>query len=169
MVVKREPAQTGKNPDSPARGADPSGGASSLPGVADRGSRARSSKPAPEVDARGPLRTALDESVAAATHLTGRDAAAIAAARALADKIDAWDVIVDWALEDLGGNPRPGQRPAVPQNDNTSLPSFLKYLEALQLVPPAEKAKPGPASQASASQEALNEMRKGLAVVPEVG
>ena len=116
------------------------------------------------------LRDALDEAVAAATHLTVRDAAVVAAARALADKIDAWDVIVDWALDDLAENPRPGKRPAVPQNDNTALPSFLKYLEVLQLVPPAaEKAKPGPASEASPAQQAMNEMRKGLSVVPEVG
>lgn len=116
------------------------------------------------------LREALDRAVAAASHLSVRDVAVVAAARALADKIDTWDVIVDWALDDLAGNPRPGKRPAVPQNDNTSLPSFLKYLEALQLVPPpAEKAKPGPASQASVAQQELNAMRQGLSVVPEVG
>lgn len=116
------------------------------------------------------LREALDRAVAASSHLSARDAAAVAAARALADKIDAWDVIVDWANDDLAGNPRPGARPAVPANDNVSLPSFLKYLEALQLVPPApEKAKPGPASQASAAQQELNAMRQGLSVVPEVG
>lgn len=120
--------------------------------------------------ASGSLREALDRAVADSSHLSVRDAAAIAAARALADKIDAWDVIVEWAKDDLAGNPRPGARPAVPQNDNVSLPSFLKYLEALQLVPPAaEKAKPGPASGASPAQQALNDMRRGLSVVPEVG
>jgi hypothetical protein len=119
---------------------------------------------------REALRDALDQAVAAATHLSVRDAAVVAAARALADKIDAWDVIVQWAKDDIAGNPRPGTRPAVPQNDNVSLPSFLKYLEALQLVPPAaEKSKPGPPSQASAAQQELNAMRQGLSVVPEVG
>ena len=111
----------------------------------------------------GDVRDALEEAVAAARHLTARDAAAVAAARALADKIDAWDVIVDWALDDAADE---GSRPAVPRNDNTSLPSFLKYLEALQLVPPAaEKAKPGPASSASPAQQAINDMRKALSVV----
>lgn len=118
--------------------------------------------------ARGPVRAALDEALDACSHLSARDAAAVAAARALADKIDAWDVIVQWAIEDASETR--GARPAVPQNDNTSLGSFLKYLEALQLVPPAaEKAKPGPASEASPAQQALNDMRKGLSVVPEVG
>lgn len=105
---------------------------------------------------------ALEASIAAATHLTPRDAGAIAAARALADKIDAWDVIVQWAVEDAAESEG---RPKVPANDNTSIPTFLKFLDALQLVPPAEKAKPGPASTASPSQQALNELRQGLRVV----
>ena len=114
-----------------------------------------------------PVLDALEEAVAAATHLTSRDAAAVEAARALARKIDAWDVIVEWAIDDADQS---DSKPKVPANDNTSLPSFLKYLEALQLVPPAaEKAKPGPASEASPAQQAMNEMRKGLSVVPEVG
>lgn len=114
-----------------------------------------------------PVLDALDSAIAASTHLTARDSAAVAAARALASKIDAWDVIVEWAFEDAAED---GARPKVPANDNVSLPSFLKYLEALQLVPPAlEKAKPGPASEASPAQQALNDMRKGLSVVPEVG
>ena len=103
---------------------------------------------------------ALNRSIMTATHLEPKHAGAVAAARALAAKIDAWDTIVQWALDDAAVNDR---RPSVPANDNTSLPSFLKYLEALQLVPPAaEKAKPGPASTASPAQQALNEMRKGL-------
>lgn len=105
---------------------------------------------------------ALEVSIAAATHLTDRDAGAIAAARALAAKIDAWDLIVDWALEDVAES---GARPKVPAHDNASLPSYLKYLEALQLVPPVAKAKPGPASQASEPQQAINEMRQALRVV----
>ena len=106
---------------------------------------------------------ALNRAVSAADHLTSRDAGAVAAARALAAKIDAWDVIVQWAHDDVADGE--STRPVVPANDNTSLPSFLKYLEALQLVPQAEKAKPGPVSTASPSQQALNEMRKGLSIV----
>ena len=109
---------------------------------------------------------ALNRSIMTATHLEPKHAGAVAAARALAAKIDAWDTIVQWAIEDAHEAEARGARPAVPANDNTSLPSFLKYLEALQLVPPvAEKAKPGPASTASPAQQALNEMRKGLSVV----
>ena len=113
---------------------------------------------------RTTIAEALEQSITAA-HLTERDAGAIAAARALAAKIDAWDLIVQWATDDLAGDPRPGKRPAVPQNDNTSLPTFLKYLDALGLVPPVAKASPGPASTASPAQQALNDMRAGLRAV----
>jgi len=111
------------------------------------------------------VREALDSAVAGATHLTARDAGVVAAARALADKIDAWDVIVQWAIEDAEAVK--GARPKVPANDNVSLPTFLKFLDALQLVPPAEKAKPGPASTASPAQQELNAMREGLRLVPD--
>ncbi|MFF2493241.1 hypothetical protein [Agromyces sp. NPDC058064] len=88
----------------------------------------------------GRVRDALDMSVDAAVHLTDDDAGAIEAARALADKIDAWDVIVEWAMDDItAGGLREGGRPAVPQNDNVSLASYLKYLEALGLTPSARK------------------------------
>ena len=58
-----------------------------------------------------------------------------AAARALARKIDAWDVIVEWALDDAAQGKG---RPAVPANDNVSIASFLKYLDALGLTPEDE-------------------------------
>lgn len=86
----------------------------------------------------GRVREAFDKSVAAAAHLTDEDAGAVEAARALADKIDAWDVIVEWAIEDAEEGPR-GSRPKVPQNDNVSLASFLKYCESLGLTPSARK------------------------------
>lgn len=79
----------------------------------------------------GDVRAAFDEAVAAASHLTKMDAGAVAAARALADKIDAWDVIVQWALDDAGDD----GRPSVPANDNVALPTFLKYAESLGLTP----------------------------------
>lgn len=83
------------------------------------------------------LETSLAASVAAATHLTPADSAAIEAARALARKIDAWDVIVDWALDDAAESE---SRPKVPQNDNVSLASFLKYCAELGLTPAARSA-----------------------------
>jgi hypothetical protein len=80
------------------------------------------------------VRDALDEAVRAASHLSDLDAAAVAAAQALADKIDAWDVIVDWAHEDAAETE---SRPRVPDNDNVSLATFLKYLDQLGLTPAA--------------------------------
>ncbi|MGV3564165.1 MAG: terminase small subunit [Nocardioides sp.] len=90
----------------------------------------------------GDLRDAFDASVKAATHLTDLDQGTIEAARTLADKIDAWDVIVDWANEDAAEN---NARPAVPQNDNTSHGVFLRYCESLGLSP-ASRAKLAPQS-----------------------
>ena len=82
------------------------------------------------------LEAALDRSLAAATHLTEVDAAAVKAARSLARKIDAWDVIVRWALDDAEDEDR---RPAVPQNDNVSISAFLKGCEQLGLTPTGRK------------------------------
>lgn len=90
------------------------------------------------IDHRGRVRTAFDTSVeAAGTALTALDAGVIEAARALADKIDAWDRIVEWALDDA--NQDGTGRPKVPQNDNVSLASFLKYCDALGLTPAQRK------------------------------
>lgn len=82
------------------------------------------------------LEASFAVSVAAATHLTASDSAAVEAARALARKIDAWDVIVEWAVEDATESE---SRPKVPQNDNVSLASFLKYCESLGLTPAARR------------------------------
>lgn len=80
-----------------------------------------------------PVLDALDEAIASATHLDPDiDGAAIEAARALARKIDAWDLIVEWAIEEAAER---GSRPVVPANDNVSLPTFLKYCESLGLTP----------------------------------
>lgn len=85
---------------------------------------------------------ALERSLKNAKHLRALDSGAVAAARALARKIDAWDVIVDWALEDA--EERDGNsRPLVPANDNVSIASFLKYMEALGLTSPVEQIAKG--------------------------
>lgn len=90
-----------------------------------------------------PLLDATDKAIAAAKgHLTDMDAGAVEAVRALARKIDAWDVIVQWALSDADDGPQ-GSRPKVPANDNVSLASYLKYCEALGLVPAGRKAVAG--------------------------
>lgn len=84
------------------------------------------------------LVAATEKAIAAATHLTDADAGAIEAMRALARKIDAWDQIVDWALDDAGD--RPGSRPAVPANDNVSISAYLKYCDQLGLSPAGRNA-----------------------------
>ena len=99
------------------------------------------------------LAEALESALAAADHLEPKHAATVAAAKALAEKIDTWQVIVEWALEDAAESE---SRPRVPANDNTSLPTFLKYMEALQLVPPTKSAtaptKPEPTVAAEPSE-----------------
>lgn len=88
------------------------------------------------------LSEALDRAISNAGHLRAKDAAAVKAARDLARKIDAWDVIVDWALEDARET---RGRPRVPQNDNVSLETFRKYLDVLGLTPEREAPKKGEA------------------------
>ena len=75
--------------------------------------------------------------IAAASHLTDMDAGAVEALRALARKIQAWDVIVEWALDDAAES---GSRPSVPQNDNVSLSAYLKYCDQLGLSPAGRKS-----------------------------
>lgn len=87
------------------------------------------------------IEAALDRSLKSAKHLGEKDAAAVALARSLARKVDAWDVIVDWALEDVAEADGKA-RPAVPQNDNVSAATLLKALTSLQLVPSEVQAAP---------------------------
>lgn len=64
---------------------------------------------------------ATERSIAAATHLTEMDAGALAALRGLAEAID--------YLLDHGGVNADGKF------DNVSVPTFLRYCEALGLTP----------------------------------
>ena len=100
----------------------------------------------------------LERAIRNAKHLRARDAAVVNAARALARKIDAWDVIAQWALDDAAQN---GGRPAVPSNDNVSLASFLKYLDALGLVPP-DAASPAAGARSAPPPNQIEAMRKKL-------
>jgi len=77
---------------------------------------------------------ATDLAVRSASHLTDLDAGAVEAMRALARKIDAWDVIVQWAAEDASEG-----RPLVPANDNVSISAYLKYCDQLGLSPAGRK------------------------------
>lgn len=104
----------------------------------------------------------FDETVAAvkaATHLTPMDSGAVEAMYALARKIDAWDVIVEWALDDAAE--REGSRPAVPQNDNVSLSAYLKYCDQLGLSPAGRKALGAKKEAASAKAAKLTALRGG--------
>lgn len=110
------------------------------------------------------LVAATEAAVRAATHLTPMDNAAIEAMRALARKIDAWDQIVDYALDDIAGVER-GGRPAVPQNDNVSISAYLKFCESLGLTPAgraklAEEKKPEGAGGKLASLQAQAAKRR---------
>lgn len=84
---------------------------------------------------------ACESALKAAAHVerNGADAGTVAALLALARKIDAWDEIVDWAMSETPE----GRRPPVPQHDNTSLPTFLRYCEALGLTPGSRRALTG--------------------------
>lgn len=81
---------------------------------------------------------ATEDAIVAAEHLTDMDDGAVEALRALARKIDAWDQIVEWALDDARGSE--GKRPTVPQNDNVSISAYLKYCDQLGLTPAGRKA-----------------------------
>lgn len=83
---------------------------------------------------------ATERAIEAAKHLTTADDGAIEAMRALARKIDAWDQVVQYALDDLAGEEAKGARPKVPQNDNVSISAYLKYCDQLGLTPAGRKA-----------------------------
>lgn len=106
---------------------------------------------------------ATETAIAAATHLTSMDEGAVEAMRALARKIDAWDQIVEWALEDAGESK--GSRPAVPQNDNVSLSAYLKYCDQLGLSPAGRKVLQLKQEGASAKSAKLTALRGGKAGV----
>ena len=90
---------------------------------------------------QGPVRVGFEKALANARRqkiIFARHEGTVAAARALADKIDHWDQIVQWAVEDMEDSG--AHRPSVPQNDNVSLASFLKYMDALGLTVAADRA-----------------------------
>jgi hypothetical protein len=86
----------------------------------------------------GDVTDATESALEAAKHLTDVDEGAVAALRALARKIDAWDEIVAWAEEDAAE--RKDGRPKVPANDNVSIATYLKFCESLGLTPTGRKA-----------------------------
>lgn len=95
-----------------------------------------------------------------ADHLTAMDRGAVQALIALARKIDAWDTIVDWALDDVADSEGKA-RPAVPQNDNVSLSAYLKYCDQLGLSPAGRKALALKKEQTDAKAAKLTALRGG--------
>lgn len=81
---------------------------------------------------------ATETAIIAAEWLTDADKGSVEALRALARKIQAWDQIVDWALDDVAL--RPGARPKVPENDNVSISAYAKLSDQLGLTPIGRKA-----------------------------
>ena len=77
-----------------------------------------------------PILDALNEAVEGATHLTALDEPAVEAARALARKIDLMDEYFQALAEDAAD-----RNLRTPSVDNVSIPTFLKYCDALGLTP----------------------------------
>ncbi|WAC65172.1 hypothetical protein OVA14_07165 [Agrococcus sp. SL85] len=86
----------------------------------------------------------------------------------LARKIDAWDVIVDWALEDVAAA-EGKTRPAVPANDNVSLSAYLKFCDQLGLSPAGAKALELSQEGKSGKSAKLTAMRGGRAPAAAAG
>lgn len=99
--------------------------------------------------------------IQAAGHLTSMDDGAVDALRLLARKIDAWDVIVEWALDDAAE--QDGARPKVPQNDNVSISAYFKACDQLGLTPIGRKALALKKEGESAKAGKLQALRGGKA------
>jgi hypothetical protein len=87
----------------------------------------------------GEVRAAVEESLAAAD-LGALDAGAVAVLRTLADKIDT-EAELRWAMLQWAEAEDREVRP--PKEDNVSIPTFLKYCDALGLTPAARAVKAG--------------------------
>lgn len=96
------------------------------------------------------LRESTEAAFKAATHLTSEHQGLMTATLMLADKIDQWDLIVQWAVEDAN---RKSGKPVVPAHDNTSFASYLKFMDALGFtvqatVPQRQEGQPDGLSEA---------------------
>lgn len=97
--------------------------------------------------------------------LTSNDDGAIELLRHLAKKIDAWETIVEWALDDAAeyeGN----VRPKVPAHDNTTPGTYAKLAESLGLTPSGRHAigaKSGETSGKAGKLTALRNEARGRA------
>lgn len=106
---------------------------------------------------------ATEASVAAAVSSGALDAALsagpVAAVLALARKIDGWDAVVEAAMEGR----EDGAKLPIPIHDNTSIPTYLRYCEALHLTPSKMSAKP------AAEVDPIDELKKKRASRSKAG
>ena len=111
-------------------------------------------------DERHDLVSATEKSIAAADHLTVRDAGAVQALRGLAARIE----VVDEYMAELY---RDDPRGAPPKVDNVSVPTYLKYCGALGLTPAARLATRGvePVVAPTSGLAGVQEMVQGLSLV----
>ena len=83
----------------------------------------------------------------------------VAAVLALARKIDGWDAVIEAAMEDR----EDGAKLPIPLHDNTSIPTYLRYCEALQLTPSKMPAK------AAAEVDPVDELKRKRAGRAQAG
>lgn len=77
------------------------------------------------------VQDALERALRNAKHLKAVHAPAVAVMRSLAWKLDNWNTLAEIAIEE---SRETGGRPKVPQNDNVTAATFLKYCAALGLT-----------------------------------
>lgn len=109
--------------------------------------------------------TALEQSLRNGEHLRARDAVAVAAARSMVTRTDGWYVIVDWALEDTGGQGRSD----VPVNENVSIATFVEHIGMLGVAPSAEVAQSSPRAKAPMTSSSLDAWGEAVGWASEMG
>ncbi|MFZ1361449.1 MAG: hypothetical protein WAS05_00745 [Candidatus Nanopelagicales bacterium] len=102
------------------------------------------------------LVAATEKAIKAADHLTDADEGAVEALRVLAYKIQHWDEAYALAVQDAEEEGL--SRPRIPQNDNVSLASYLKYCNDLGLTPAGRDAL-GLTEEAPRERSKLAELR----------
>ena len=90
------------------------------------------------------VQEALERALRNAKHLKSVHAPAIAVMRSLAWKLDNWDTLAEIAIRE---SEEFGCKPRVPQNDNVTAATFLKYCAALGLTFDQASAEPRPKTE----------------------
>jgi len=101
----------------------------------------------------------VSHAITAGTLDANLSAGPVAAVLALARKIDGWDAVIEAAMEDR----EDGAKLPIPLHDNTSIPTYLRYCEALQLTPSKMPAK------AAAEVDPIDELKRKRAGRAQAG